>query len=427
MPDVAGVRDRMARLAGEEALLDAPERWTVHGVSPGVVVAPGDTAALSRVLACCSENGWTVEVTGRSAASAVGPATSAGDSDWGWPVERVDVVLSTGRLDGVDEYEPADLTIGVGAGMTVAAVDAIAAGHGQRVPFDPPRPGSVSMGAAIARNASGPSRRLGSPRRHTLGVELVTGDGRVLRPGGRVVKNVAGYDLVKLVTGSRGSLGVVTRCHVRLAPSPERSLELTARGEPDALVRLARALDRQPAPPAAAEILGPDWRLLTRYDGAAEVVEGTVERARAIAREEGADLVEAAAQGEAGSGSAGEQVDRVAPVLVRLRARPSRLEQVLELAARTAVDTDDAWQLAAHASDGGVRIGLHAAPAPARVAELRTAMAAIGGRVVVDRGPADWMRRLEPSAPAGAALELMRRLKRAFDPAGVLQPGRWLL
>src|SRR5687768_6975102 len=136
-------------------------------------------------------------------------------------VARRRIKLSAQNMTAVSEYEPADLVISVHAGATLADIARAAAPHNQFLALDPAVDASTTIGSIVATNAAGPLRLAhGTPRDQVLGLEVVTGDGRVLEFGGKVVKNVAGYDIVRLLIGSRGALGFITRVNIRLKPSP---------------------------------------------------------------------------------------------------------------------------------------------------------------------------------------------------------------
>lgn len=141
--------------------------------------------------------------------------------DYGSPLSRADLVVSLERLNQVVEYVPADMTITVQAGMRLADLQALTAKRGQTFPLDPPRSAQATIGGVVATASSGPRRAAyGGVRDLVLGVRLALPDGRVIRAGGKVVKNVAGYDLTRLVIGSLGTLGIVTEVSLRLRPLP---------------------------------------------------------------------------------------------------------------------------------------------------------------------------------------------------------------
>ena len=158
----------------------------------------------------------------------------------GW-TRPADMTVSCARLDAVRHYEPADLTLTADAGLGLAELDDILRPNGQWLPADAPGARAGTLGGLVACGVSGPLQgRYGALRDNVLGLDVVTGSGRVLQIGGRVVKNVAGYDLVRLFTGSRGSLGLITSVSVRLFPRPEADLTLCYAGDVAEIVELAR-------------------------------------------------------------------------------------------------------------------------------------------------------------------------------------------
>ena len=195
--------------------------------------------------------------------------------------EGGDVLLSTDRLDRLVEHEAGDLTCTVEAGIRLSELNRRLAEHGQMLALDPP--GDPTIGACIAANLSGPrSQRYGGPRDLLLGVTVVLGDGLVASSGGKVVKNVAGYDLGKLFCGSEGRLGLVARASLRLHPRPEagRTLVVPVEEAGEAL-RLLGELARSQLVPSAVDLLWPG-KLCVLFEGSARAVEVQVEAAWAL-------------------------------------------------------------------------------------------------------------------------------------------------
>jgi glycolate oxidase FAD binding subunit len=182
-----------------------------------------------------------------------------------------DVVLSTGRLDRVLEHEAGDLTAIVEAGVRVRDLNERLAGHGQMLALDPP--GNPTIGACLAANLSGPRRhRYGTARDLVIGVTVVLGDGTIASSGGKVVKNVAGYDLGKLFCGSEGRLGLIARVALRLHPRPESARTLAAPVESPADAQAkARAILRAPLAPSAVDVVWPG-RLAVLFEGSSNAV-----------------------------------------------------------------------------------------------------------------------------------------------------------
>jgi glycolate oxidase FAD binding subunit len=192
--------------------------------------------------------------------------------------EGGDLVLSTARLDRVLEHEAGDLTCVVEAGVRVRDLNERLAAYGQMLGLDPP--GNPTIGACIAGDLSGPRRHsYGTVRDLLLGVTVVLGDGLVANAGGKVVKNVAGYDLGKLFCGSRGRFGLVARASLRLHPLPEATASVFAPAtSADAVVEGWRAVLRSQLVPSAVDLLWPDGFALL-FEGSRRAVEAQVEAA----------------------------------------------------------------------------------------------------------------------------------------------------
>lgn len=408
-------------LPGERLL--PPEDWAVQGVVPAAAVAPATVDEAAAVLQLATSEGWAVEAAG------------AGTwLRWGRPPRRLDVVLSTRSMAGAPDHQPDDLTVSVDAGVTLDALQATLVRRGQWLPLDPPGGGPGTVGALVAGAGAGPLRAgYGTPRDHVLGLELLAGDGRRLRFGGRVVKNVAGYDATRLMVGSRGTLGVITRVHMRLHPLPERDLTLAAASdEVEPVLAAAAAIRAERLEPVALELVAPalsaraglpeGWTLLARFHGNEDAVSAAAEAATAAAAGSArAEPLDGAAVREA-LGAA----EATAPLVVRLADRPSRLGRTLERATELAGGTP----VAVHAAAGIVRLLVDAADTPdlaGRVAAVRAAMEHDGGTLSLATAPAELAASVDPHGVVGPSIRLMRGLARVFDPAGVLGPGRFVL
>src|SRR5713101_1532415 len=188
----------------------AATNHAVVGVQPSFVVEPGSEQELGKVLKVANAAGL-----------AVIPRGGGTKLEWGNPPARADVILSTSRLNRVLEHAWADLTVSVEAGCTIAKLQETLAKHGQRLALDSLWPEGATVGGVLSTNDSGALRlRFGSLRDLVIGVTVALADGTLASSGGKVVKNVAGYDLPKLVTGALGTLGVITRAIFRLHPLP---------------------------------------------------------------------------------------------------------------------------------------------------------------------------------------------------------------
>ncbi|GMR13585.1 MAG: FAD-binding oxidoreductase [Gemmatimonadota bacterium] len=409
------------------------EQWAVCDRVPQAVVFPESEAEVAEVLRLASQEGWTV--------------VPAGKGTWlhgGHPPGAVDIVLSIVRMDRITLYEPGDLTVTAEGGIGLDLLARRCDDHRQWLPLDPPGPRKGTLAATVSTASSGPlAYHHGSPKDHVLGVSLVTGDGRVLELGGRVVKNVAGFDVLKLAIGSWGTLGVLTSITTRLHPQPPADRTVLFRGEAAELVALARAIATVPAPLAALEMLLPGER--ERSGGPVpllavrilEASEATDEICRIVTDTAGAAAFRQL-DGRASADLFGnvEALESGAELVVRLRLLPSQLETVCQHAdeLRELADPDEGWgtRLGAHVQSGALRVimsrmarGEGWIDRAAEVIErVRRGLEAEGGSLTLSRGPSELVSAVGAWGDAGSAAPLMSALKREFDPAGILSPGR---
>src|SRR5688572_2710545 len=344
-------------------------------------IRPADAAACARAVAESAAAGRSLRIRG------------AGTKDYLGEVLPTDAVLDTTEMAGVVAHVPADLTVTVAAGTRFADLRSALAGAGQFLPLDPPHADAATIGGIVAANSTGFWRaRYGGVRDLLIGTTAVLGDGTVARSGGRVVKNVAGYDLNKLFVGSLGTLGVFVECTFKVLPRPpvSRGAHAQFARSADAFAA-ADAIVRTSARPAALAISGGPggaWELLLQADGDAAPVARTLELLSQSART---------------YGTSAQPHDGLPGVLATLNDISARGEGAV---VRAALRADDPVVLGA---------------ADALLAAARVC----GGSARVERRPESLSGRLgawgdrEPSG-----LFLMRRLKEAFDPRGILEPGR---
>jgi FAD/FMN-containing dehydrogenase len=255
----------LALIAGEANLstdLAGLHSYGIDGREPGVLIRPSNAAEISEILRFCAEAKLAAVVAGAGTKLRIG-----------LPPARYDLALATTRLDRVLAYDPGDLTLSVEPGVALAAIQALLAQHRQFLPLAVPFSSQTTMGGAVASGIDSPLRqRYGTGREFLLGLEFVTGDGTPVRAGGRVVKNVAGYDLHKLLIGSLGTLGAITRLNFKTFPLPETFAGyLAAFGDEGGALELAARLRRSKLEPSAIELLSPELaRLLAESPPAAD-------------------------------------------------------------------------------------------------------------------------------------------------------------
>jgi glycolate oxidase FAD binding subunit len=224
-------------------------RYAVDEIVPDAVALPSSEAEAAGVLRAAA-----------AAQKVVVPWGAGTKQDLGRPLERVDLVLSLEKLNRVVDYVPADMTITVEAGMRFANLQALTARNGQTVSLDPPRAAGATIGGIVATSASGPRRMAyGGVRDFLLGCRVALPDGRVIKAGGKVVKNVAGYDMPKLFAGSLGTLGVITEVSLKLRPLPADSRTLLfGFAELGPAMAAAEAILNSELLPAAVAVLTPE-------------------------------------------------------------------------------------------------------------------------------------------------------------------------
>lgn len=350
----------------------------------------------------------------------------AGCGGWLWAGgwgRQADVVVSTQRMDRVRFYDPAELTMTAEAGLGWDALAATAAANGQWLPVDAPGSREGTLGGLVAAGVSGPLRgHFGAVRDHVLGVVVVAGDGRLLRFGGRVVKNVAGYDLVRLLAGSRGSLGIVTDVSIRLFPRPEAVATLLFQDATVArVVEAARSVCTSSLPVAAAEVVQDDEGQLAaavRIVGGREEVDDLRER---VVDQVGAEPAKALL--DARSDAFHEERTRwedAAPLVVRMTVLPSLLARTVDSARRLAALLDDG-ELCADAAGGVVRV--KGSPRSEEIDQLVGAVGQAcaelhswGGALSISQVPPALGARLDSSKADQVPALLTRRLKALFDP-----------
>ena len=353
----------------------------------------------------------------------------AGTKDYLGDLTPTDIVLETTAMRGVVAHVPADLTITVAAGTPFAELRDALARHGQFLPLDPPHADAATVGGVVAANSTGFWRaRYGGVRDLLIGTTTALADGTLARAGGRVVKNVAGYDLNKLLIGSLGTLGVICECTFKVLPLPAASEGWSATfGRAQDAFAAADAVARTPARPAAlaVEATARDrWRVFVLARGEEPAVRRTIAIAGDAARAHG--------------GRTGETA--IDAALDRMRELPGSARGVLVRAslpvaaqaafADTATRLAGFRELAADAASGIVRVRVEGDEASeiAAADELLASARVCGGGARIERRSEALRDRLPAWADGDApGLFLMRRLKEEFDPDGVLEPGRGIV
>ena len=374
----------------------------VAGVPPSVVALPATADDVAAVLRSAAEQGHVVVP--------VGGRTKTG---WAAPPASCDVLLDLTGLEQVVEHAAGDLVVVAEAGVRLEALQAQLAEAGQMLALDPPERGAT-LGGIVSANASGPRRlRYGTVRDLLIGVTVVLADGSTASSGGKVVKNVAGYDLGKLYTGAHGSLGVVVSTTWRLHPLPPArgAVVVPVSGSAEA-GRLAALVSRSTLTPTATELAwgSGQGQLVVLFESIPESVDAQSEAAVA--------LLGGGSRSEAPPTWFGARPGGADDLVLRLAYEPFALPAVL-----------DALGDAHVTASTGTGVAYAAWPAEAGVAALpglRAALAPYDGSAVVLDAPAAVRSGLDHWGPVGDAFPLMQRVKERFDPERRLSPGRLL-
>lgn len=414
-----------ARLAGvADDAPDARRALAVGGVVPALVARPADAGELAAVVAEVAAAGAALVPLGRGA-----------HRDLGHPPTRYDVALVTSGLARVVDYTPADMTVTVEAGATIADLDALLAREGQWLSLEPPVPATTTVGGLLATDRSGLlAVSQGRIRDLVIGIRVVTAAGTAARAGGRVVKNVAGYDLMKLVVGSLGTLAVLTEVTFKVRPRPEveHGLLLVA-PTPAAAIALGRAVDGAFAVVAdGALAASTSTRLVVRLGGGAAEVAARRERVMGLVARHRSTV---ACDAPAGTAEVAECFAALrdfplaagGDLVVRLAALPDRLEGLVCAALAALPDSAGTW--CADVARGVVTIAASSGT-PGSAARALTALVRVAdahaAHLVVERWPAPLATTVTVWHPRPLAFPLMQRMKAALDPAGVLAPGRYV-
>jgi glycolate oxidase FAD binding subunit len=397
------------RLPAAALSFDPGPEYVVDDLMPGLVALPKTQEEVAAVLAVANEAG-----------AAVIPWGAGGRMSIGMPPERYDLALDLRGLNRVVEYEPADLTVTVEAGVELDDLRRLLGEHGQWLPIDPQRGPHATIGGLLATNASGASRhRYGTFRDWVIGMMVALPDGALVKSGGRVVKNVAGYDLAKLHIGALGTLGVIVQASFKVAPLPAHAAIGAVGGSLPTLMsitaRLSDALLAIDSFLLAKDAASDAWELRLRFAGSTGAVERSQREFAALAPNAAIDVYT-----EKGH-TLTPLRDLTSTLRVRASATASEADSLFEALAEAGAAVDAC-------PTAGVAHGRWAESLPAAetLRELRTRCETAGGALILERAPVDLKRAVGVWGEPRGDFALMRRLKQQFDPNRILNPGRFV-
>lgn len=415
----------MVRLESETSVVLTPD-------ARRAIILPDNLSQLGEALAFASERRWRVV-----------PMGAGTWLEMGNPPTEAHLFVSTSRMNRILEYEPADLTATVEAGCTLAAFNAGSRQHRQFIPLDPFGDEAQTLGAIVATASYGTLRcGFGTPRDWVIGMRVAHADGRITKAGGKVVKNVAGYDLCKLYTGSFGTLGVIGEISFKLRALPSSDCTVIIEGDDiTELCRLAARVTGSDLQPSAIEIFSPaavgvddmirkSYAMAVRFVDETETIDSETQHlAELSGKLISKTLTETDASALWNAYRASETDSRWVWSL-RVSVLPTDLAEMIK-DIRALMPSSSC---SVHAANGIIRVfdetesldGLKSAQRPRKVAELRQAAQQRGGHLVIMRAPDPILEKLDVWGEVGETERLMRELKVKFDPQSLLNSGRFV-
>ncbi|MBD2208170.1 FAD-binding oxidoreductase [Calothrix sp. FACHB-1219] len=401
----------------EPKLKESIQKAMAVGKTPSCLVYPRTQEQLAAIVAQADRQNWRIL-----------PCGSTSKLSWGGLAQNIDVVVSTERINRLIEHAVGDLTVTVEAGMKFSHLQEILAKSRQFLALDPTAPDSATIGGIVATANTGSLRqRYGSVRDQLLGISFVRADGEIAKAGGRVVKNVAGYDLMKLFTGSYGSLGIITQVTFRVYPQQEASATVVLTGAAEMISQAAETLRGSALTPTQADLLstklvsnlglGTGLGLIARFQSISESVNEQANRLWEVGQQLGLKGIIYPAEDEANLWQRlPEQMHSVAtslPITCKIGVLPSAACEIL-----TQVEVG-----IIHLSSG---LGLLCLNQQKQVLKLREICQVNNGFLSILEAPSTVKEKLDVWGYKGNALGLMRKIKSQFDSKNIFSPGRFV-
>jgi glycolate oxidase FAD binding subunit len=406
--------------------------------SPQAIVYPRNPAELAEIVACAAHNHWRIL-----------PCGQGSKLNWGGLLQDIDLVISSQHLNQLIDHAAGDMTVTVQAGMRFAQLQDSLSQVKQMVALDPSFPGQASIGGIVASRDGGALRhRYGGVRDFVLGVSFVRSDGQLVKAGGRVVKNVAGYDLMKLFTGSFGSLGMITELTLRLYPQPETSQTLLITGSPTTLSPLLQTLLRSSLTPTSVDLLSNEilvtrfgltatMGLLVRFQGLAASVPQQLQTLQTWVDATPVDSaqlrVEVFKEDDQLWPQLQTHMDGACSCLCRIGCLPATSPATLANLTQLCQAANVQMWGRIHAGFGVGMVRLQGEPDAllALLPKLRTCCQQAQGYLTLLQAPVALKQTaleqgFEIWGYAGNALELMRQIKHQFDPTQMFSPQRFV-
>jgi glycolate oxidase FAD binding subunit len=384
---------------------------------PSCVVYPRSQAELAAVITTANNHKWRVL-----------PCGSGSKINWGGLAKNIDIIVSSDRINQLIEHAVGDLTVTVEAGMKFDQIQEILAKHNQFLALDPAFPDSATIGGIVATADTGSLRqRYGGVRDQLLGITFIRADGQIAKAGGRVVKNVAGYDLMKLFTGAYGTLGIISQVTFRVYPIPETSGTVILTGKVEAISQAVRNLQGSELTPTQADLLssklvtnldlGTEIGLITRFQNISESVQEQSKRLLAIGEKLGL-------QGVIYSGNQETDLWQRLPEQIHSHLTESTTTCKIGVLPTAAVEIINQIEVGLiHISSG---LGLVRLEKEEQILPLRKLCQVNSGFLSILSAPVELKERFDIWGYTGNGLQVMRRIKEQFDPQNILSPGRFV-
>lgn len=418
---MSAIASTLASIVGEENTLYPQDKLNIPpipgGKSPSCIVYPQSPTQLAAVIATANSHNWRVL-----------PCGSGSKLNWGGLPENIDVVVSTKRLNQLIEHAVGDLTVTVEAGMKFSHLQQILAHSGQFLALDPSNPDLATIGGIVATADTNSLRqRYGSVRDQLLGMTFIRADGEIAKAGGRVVKNVAGYDLMKLFTGSYGTLGIISQVTFRVYPVQSASGTVVLTGEAGAITQAANTLRSSALTPTQADLLsmqlvsrlglGAGMGLISRFQSISESVKEQSHQVLKLGENLGL-------QGAIFSGADEESLWQRLREQIHHPATNTTITCKIGILPTTAVEMLTKVDMGlVHLSSG---LGVVQLQEQNQVLKLRSLCQSHNGFLTVITAPVAVKQTIDVWGYTGNALPLMRSIKQQFDHQNILSPGRFV-
>ncbi|MDJ0599354.1 MAG: FAD-binding oxidoreductase [Crocosphaera sp.] len=394
---------------------------------PNYLITPPNIESLRDTVTIASENKWSML-----------PCGNGSKLSWGGVVSDANLIISTQKLNQVIDHAVSDLTITVEAGIKLRDLQAILQPHNQFLPIDPAYPNNATIGGILATADTGSWRqRYGGIRDLVLGLSFVRWDGEIAKAGGKVVKNVAGYDLMKLFTGSYGTLGIISTVTFRLYPIPEASGTLVMTGEAENISKMAQTLLQSGLQPTAAEIvspsvvkaldLGEEMGLVVRFQSIPESVEAQSKQVQAIADKLNIQTTFCRDKIEKNLWKQLQELIRVSNTNSAITGKIGIIpnQGISWLIKLNELSKEKAWAMI-NLSSGIGQFKLELEPSLGILKQLRSLSQENRGFLTILEANQTTKKQFEPWGYSGNALPLMKKIKTQFDPHDLFSPSRFL-